>query len=37
MNWRQIRTNIVLVGGSQLLQKLVGFLVIAIMTRHLDR
>lgn len=37
MNWRQIRVNIVLVGGSQLLQKLVGFLVIAIMTRHLDR
>jgi O-antigen/teichoic acid export membrane protein len=37
MNWRQIRTNIVLVGGSQLLQKLVGFLVIAIMTRHLAR
>jgi O-antigen/teichoic acid export membrane protein len=37
MNWRQIRANILMVGGSQLGQKLVGFLVIAIMTRHLAR
>ncbi len=37
MNWRQIRTRILMVGGSQLLQKLVGFLVIAMMTRHLAR
>jgi PST family polysaccharide transporter len=37
MNWRQIRTRILMVGGSQLLQKLVGFLVIAVMTRHLAR
>lgn len=37
LDWRQIRTRIVMVGGSQLLQKLVGFLVIAIMTRHLAR
>ncbi len=37
MNWREIRTRILMVGGSQLLQKLVGFLVIAIMTRHLAR
>ncbi len=37
MNWRQIRARILMVGGSQLLQKLVGFLVIAFMTRHLAR
>lgn len=37
MNWRQIRTRILMVGGSQLLQKLVGFLIIAVMTRHLTR
>lgn len=37
MNWKVIRTRILMVGGSQLLQKLVGFLVIAIMTRHLAR
>ena len=37
MNWGQIRARILMVGGSQLLQKLVGFLVIALMTRHLSR
>lgn len=37
MNWGQIRGRILMVGGSQLLQKLVGFLVIAVMTRHLAR
>jgi O-antigen/teichoic acid export membrane protein len=37
MNWGQIRARILMVGGSQLLQKLVGFLVIALMTRHLAR
>ena len=37
MNWREIRARIALVGGSQLLQKVVGFLVIAMMTRHLSR
>jgi O-antigen/teichoic acid export membrane protein len=37
MNWGQIRARIMMVGGSQLLQKLVGFLVIAVMTRHLAR
>ncbi len=37
MNWGQIRTRILMVGGSQALQKLVGFLVIAVMTRHLAR
>jgi O-antigen/teichoic acid export membrane protein len=37
MNWGQIRARILMVGGSQLLQKLVGFLIIAVMTRHLAR
>ena len=37
MNWQKIRTHIFMVTGSQLLQKLVGFLVIALMTRHLTR
>ena len=37
MNWGQIRARILMVGGSQLLQKLVGFLVIAVLTRHLAR
>jgi O-antigen/teichoic acid export membrane protein len=37
MNWQKIRTHIVMVTGSQLLQKLTGFLVIALMTRHLAR
>ena len=37
MNWQKIRTHIVMVTGSQLLQKLTGFLVIALMTRHLTR
>jgi len=37
MNWGQIRARILMVGGSQLLQKLVGFFVIAVMTRHLAR
>jgi len=35
--WRETRVRIALVGGSQLLQKLVGFLIIAIMTRHFAR
>jgi O-antigen/teichoic acid export membrane protein len=34
---RQTRVRIALVGGSQLLQKLVGFLVIAILTRYFSR
>lgn len=34
---RQTSVRIALVGGSQLLQKLVGFLIIAIMTRHFPR
>ncbi len=37
MNWQRIRTHILMVTGSQLLQKLTGFLVIALMTRHLGR
>jgi O-antigen/teichoic acid export membrane protein len=37
MNWQKIRTHIVMVTGSQLLQKATGFLVIALMTRHLAR
>ena len=37
MNWGQIRARILMVGGSQLLQKLVGFFIIAAMTRHLAR
>ena len=37
MNWRRIRADILMVGGSQLLQKVVGFLIIAVMTRHLAR
>ncbi len=34
---RQTSVRIVLVGGSQILQKLVGFMIIAIMTRHFAR
>jgi O-antigen/teichoic acid export membrane protein len=37
MNPAETRVRIVLVGGSQLLQKLVGFLIIAIMTRYFGR
>ena len=37
MNWGQIRTRILMVGGFAALQKLVGFFVIAVMTRHLAR
>ena len=37
MNWPQIRTRILMVGGSQLVQKLVGFLIIAIIARHIAR
>jgi O-antigen/teichoic acid export membrane protein len=37
VNWGEVRARILMVGGSQLLQKLVGFLVIALMTRHLAR
>lgn len=34
---RETRIRIALVGGSQLLQKLVGFMIIAIMTRYFAR
>ena len=37
LNWGQARVRIALVGGSQLVQKLVGFLIIAIMTRYFSR
>jgi O-antigen/teichoic acid export membrane protein len=37
MNTGETRIRIALVGGSQLLQKLVGFLIIAIMTRYFAR
>ena len=37
MNRERVRNSILMVGGSQLLQKLVGFLVIAVMTRHLAK
>ncbi|HEU5042265.1 MAG TPA: oligosaccharide flippase family protein [Gemmatimonadales bacterium] len=37
MNRRLTRVRIALVGGSQLIQKLVGFLIIAIMTRYFSR
>lgn len=37
MSGRETRVRIALVGASQLLQKLVGFLIIAIMTRYYAR
>jgi O-antigen/teichoic acid export membrane protein len=37
MNRERVRNSILMVGGSQLLQKLVGFLVIAVMTRYLAK
>ena len=37
MSGRVTRVRIALVGGSQLIQKLVGFLIIAIMTRYFSR
>jgi O-antigen/teichoic acid export membrane protein len=37
LNWGQARVRIALVGGGQLAQKLVGFLIIAIMTRYFSK
>ncbi|HEX6105830.1 MAG TPA: oligosaccharide flippase family protein [Gemmatimonadales bacterium] len=37
MNRSETGIRIALVGGSQLLQKLVGFLILAILTRHFSR